>query len=197
MPASGYARCVFDAQDLTAQHDALPTTFGVKANRIYVDHGLPPQPFDLTTVLTTTVTTVAVPATPPTRPFGADLAWLLRLPAPGSVEVASCRSWRAVPVNVVTGLSQLGVYTSVSAETPRERRCRSTTFRGRTDTPRTATSRTVNPSAYAYAGSNPAPATSGQTLFPKRDRRSRRYRPQIVRSGIESVRYRVKIVPLP
>lgn len=37
---------------------------------------------DLTTVLTTTVTTVAVPATPPTRPFAADLAWLLRVPAP-------------------------------------------------------------------------------------------------------------------
>jgi len=34
----GYARCSTDAQDLTAQHDAL-TTFGVKANRIYVDHG--------------------------------------------------------------------------------------------------------------------------------------------------------------
>jgi hypothetical protein len=42
---------------------------------------------DLTTVLTTRVTTVAVPATPPTRPFAADLAWLLRLPAPGSVGV--------------------------------------------------------------------------------------------------------------
>jgi hypothetical protein len=35
--------------------------------------------------LTTTVTTVAVPATLPTRPFAADLAWLLCLPAPGSV----------------------------------------------------------------------------------------------------------------
>src|ERR1700687_2581182 len=34
----GDARCSTDAQDLTAQHDAL-TTFGVKANRIYVDHG--------------------------------------------------------------------------------------------------------------------------------------------------------------
>ena len=40
---------------------------------------------ELTTVLTTTVTTVAVPGTPPTRPFAANLAWLLRLPAPGSV----------------------------------------------------------------------------------------------------------------
>jgi hypothetical protein len=29
----GYARCSTDAQDLTAQHNAL-TTFGVKANRI-------------------------------------------------------------------------------------------------------------------------------------------------------------------
>ena len=27
-------------QDLTAQHHALPTTLGMKANRIYVDHGL-------------------------------------------------------------------------------------------------------------------------------------------------------------
>ena len=35
----GYARCSTDAQDLTARHNAL-TTFGVKANRIYVDHGL-------------------------------------------------------------------------------------------------------------------------------------------------------------
>src|ERR1700720_4335917 len=35
----GYARCSTDAQDLTAQHDAL-TTLGVKPNRIYVDHGL-------------------------------------------------------------------------------------------------------------------------------------------------------------
>ena len=34
----GYARCSIEAQDLTAQHNAL-TTFGVKANRIYVDHG--------------------------------------------------------------------------------------------------------------------------------------------------------------
>ena len=87
----GYARCSTDAQDLTAQHNAL-TTFGVKANRIYVDHGLLARQrraatLDLTTVLTTTVTTVAVPATPPTRPFAADLAWLLRLPAPGSVGV--------------------------------------------------------------------------------------------------------------
>ena len=74
----GYARCLTDAQDLTAQHNAL-TTFGVKANRIYVDHGLLARrrraaTLDLTTVLTTTVTTVAVPATPPTRPFAADLA---------------------------------------------------------------------------------------------------------------------------
>jgi DNA invertase Pin-like site-specific DNA recombinase len=35
----GYARCSTDAQDLTAQHDAL-TTLGMKPNRIYVDHGL-------------------------------------------------------------------------------------------------------------------------------------------------------------
>ena len=33
------------------------------------------------------MTTVAVPATPPTRPFTADLAWLLLLPAPGRVGV--------------------------------------------------------------------------------------------------------------
>jgi hypothetical protein len=90
---------LFDAQDLTAQHHALPTTLGMKANRIYVDHGLlalrrRTSILDLTTVLTTTVTTVAVSATPPTRRFGAVLAWLLRLPAPGSAEVASCRSWR-------------------------------------------------------------------------------------------------------
>jgi hypothetical protein len=45
---------------------------------------------DLTTV-PTTVTTVAVPATPPTRLFAADHAWLLRLPAPGSV-VVTCSS---------------------------------------------------------------------------------------------------------
>src|SRR6476659_4533696 len=84
----GYARCSTDTQDLTAQHNAL-TTLGVKANRIYVDHGLLARrrraaTLDLTTVLTTTVTTVAVPATPPTRAFAADLAWLLRLPAPGN-----------------------------------------------------------------------------------------------------------------
>ena len=52
----GYARCSTDAQHLTAQHNAL-TTFGVKANRIYVDHGLPARgrratTRDLTTVLT-------------------------------------------------------------------------------------------------------------------------------------------------
>lgn len=35
----GYARCSTDAQDLTAQRDAL-TVLGVKPNRIYVDHGL-------------------------------------------------------------------------------------------------------------------------------------------------------------
>jgi DNA invertase Pin-like site-specific DNA recombinase len=35
----GYARCSTDAQDLTAQRDAL-TAHGVKPNRIYVDHGL-------------------------------------------------------------------------------------------------------------------------------------------------------------
>ncbi len=35
----GYARCSTDTQDLTAQHDGL-TALGVKANRIYVDHGL-------------------------------------------------------------------------------------------------------------------------------------------------------------
>ena len=74
---AGYARCSTDAQDLTAQHNVL-TTFGVKANRIYVGHGLLARQrraatLDLTTVLTTTVTTVAVPATPPTRPFAAVL----------------------------------------------------------------------------------------------------------------------------
>ncbi len=35
----GYARCSTDSQDLTAQRNAL-TALGVKANRIYVDHGL-------------------------------------------------------------------------------------------------------------------------------------------------------------
>lgn len=35
----GYARCSTDAQDLTAQRNAL-TALGVKASRIYVDHGL-------------------------------------------------------------------------------------------------------------------------------------------------------------
>src|ERR1700675_4949995 len=35
----GYAGCSTDAQDLTAQRDAL-TALGVKPNRIYVDHGL-------------------------------------------------------------------------------------------------------------------------------------------------------------
>jgi len=35
----GYARCSTDAQDLTAQRDAL-AALGVKPNRIYVDHGL-------------------------------------------------------------------------------------------------------------------------------------------------------------
>src|SRR3984893_7833028 len=35
----GYARCSTDAQDLTAQRDAL-TALGVQASRIYVDHGL-------------------------------------------------------------------------------------------------------------------------------------------------------------
>ena len=35
----GYARCSTDAQDLTAQRDAL-TALGVEPNRIYVDHGL-------------------------------------------------------------------------------------------------------------------------------------------------------------
>jgi DNA invertase Pin-like site-specific DNA recombinase len=35
----GYARCSTDQQDLTAQHDGL-LALGVKADRIYVDHGL-------------------------------------------------------------------------------------------------------------------------------------------------------------
>lgn len=35
----GYARCSTDAQDLTAQRDAL-SALGVAATRIYVDHGL-------------------------------------------------------------------------------------------------------------------------------------------------------------
>lgn len=35
----GYARCSTDTQDLAAQQDGL-TALGVKANRIYVDHGL-------------------------------------------------------------------------------------------------------------------------------------------------------------
>jgi DNA invertase Pin-like site-specific DNA recombinase len=35
----GYARCSTDAQDLTAQRDAL-TALGVRPNRVYVDHGL-------------------------------------------------------------------------------------------------------------------------------------------------------------
>ena len=35
----GYARCSTDAQDLTAQREAL-TAFGVQPDRIYVDHGL-------------------------------------------------------------------------------------------------------------------------------------------------------------
>src|SRR5450759_3940101 len=35
----GYCRCSTDTQELTAQNDGL-TALGVKANRIYVDHGL-------------------------------------------------------------------------------------------------------------------------------------------------------------
>ena len=35
----GYARCSTDAQDLTAQREAL-TALGVQPDRIYVDHGL-------------------------------------------------------------------------------------------------------------------------------------------------------------
>src|SRR6266487_2305009 len=35
----GYARCSTDAQDLTAQRDAL-TALGVHPDRIYTDHGL-------------------------------------------------------------------------------------------------------------------------------------------------------------
>jgi hypothetical protein len=35
----GYARCSTDQQDLTAQHDGL-LGLGVKADRIYLDHGL-------------------------------------------------------------------------------------------------------------------------------------------------------------
>lgn len=39
MKVVGYARCSTDAQDLTAQRDAL-LALGVKPDRIYVDHGL-------------------------------------------------------------------------------------------------------------------------------------------------------------
>ncbi|MBC7632548.1 recombinase family protein, partial [Aeromicrobium sp.] len=35
----GYARCSTDSQDLAAQQDGL-VALGVKAKRIYVDHGL-------------------------------------------------------------------------------------------------------------------------------------------------------------
>ena len=35
----GYARCSTDAQDLTAQRDAL-TALGVQPDRIYTNHGL-------------------------------------------------------------------------------------------------------------------------------------------------------------
>jgi DNA invertase Pin-like site-specific DNA recombinase len=35
----GYVRCSTDAQDLTAQRDAL-AALGVRSNRVYVDHGL-------------------------------------------------------------------------------------------------------------------------------------------------------------
>jgi DNA invertase Pin-like site-specific DNA recombinase len=35
----GYARCSTDAQDLTAQRDAL-TVLGVQPDRIYTDHSL-------------------------------------------------------------------------------------------------------------------------------------------------------------
>ena len=35
----GYARCSTDAQDLTAQRDAL-TALGVQPARVYTDHGL-------------------------------------------------------------------------------------------------------------------------------------------------------------
>jgi hypothetical protein len=75
----------------------------------------------LTTVLTTTVTTVTPSASTSTAPNPCCRAWSGRLPAAGSVEVASCRSWRTSPVNVVTGLSrQLGMHTPVPAGTPWE-----------------------------------------------------------------------------
>lgn len=38
---AGYARCSTDAQELTAQRDAL-IALGIKPNRIYVDHGPAP-----------------------------------------------------------------------------------------------------------------------------------------------------------
>jgi hypothetical protein len=80
-------------QDLTAQHDAV-TTLGVKANRIYVDHGLLARrtraaTLDLTTVLTTTVTTVARPTTPTTVRKRRCRAWSRGLPAPGSLGAGS------------------------------------------------------------------------------------------------------------
>jgi len=76
----------------------------------------------LMTVLTTTVTTVTPSASPSTAPTPCCRAWSGRLSAAGSVEVARCRSWRASPVNVVTGLShQLGMHTPVPAGTPWER----------------------------------------------------------------------------
>src|SRR6188474_3375388 len=66
---------------------------------------------------------------------------------------------------VVTKLSQGVRNTATCAGTCRYLRCTSVTLRGRSNSGGNVVLRTVNPSANAYAGSNPAPATAARVGY--------------------------------
>jgi hypothetical protein len=102
--------------------------------------------------------------------------------------------------DVVTALS-LAMYVPIRVERCRDHRSSSTIFGEYAETPRNAHLRTVNPSAYVYAGSTPAtaPATlhlppCSKAVFDHFDRLQTGLCPQSVRSSVESGCHRVEIV---
>ena len=84
--------------------------------------------------------------------------------ANGSYQLTRIVQSGSLCADVVTALS-LAMYTPIRVETCRDHRSRSTIFGEHAEIPRNAHLRTVNPSANAYAGSIPAPATTAQTWY--------------------------------